>query len=103
MLNIKKGDQVKILAGKDRGKTGKVLVVDFKTSRATVEGRNVQIRHERPKKQGQKGQKIQLPAPMHISNLMLVCSSCGKPARIGIQKDDKGEKTRICKNCGKKV
>lgn len=103
MLHIKKGDQVKILAGKDRGKTGKVLAVDFKSGRATVEGHNIQVRHERPKKQGQKGQKIALPAPLNSSNLMLVCPACGKPSRVGAKVSDRGVKSRVCKQCGKEM
>lgn len=103
MLHIRKGDQVKILAGKDRGKTGKVLAVDFKSGRATVEGRNIQVRHERPKKAGQKGQKVALPAPLQASNLMLVCPSCGKSSRVGARVGDKGVKFRVCKLCGKDI
>lgn len=103
MFNIRKGDNVKILLGKDRGKTGKVLNVDPKTDRVTVEGRNIYVRHERPKKAGQKGQKIEFPRAMNASNLMLVCPHCGKPARIGHMIDEKGVKFRTCKRCGKKI
>lgn len=102
-MKLKKGDQVKILSGKDRGKTGKVLAVSQKSGRVTVEGRNLIIRHERPKKQGQKGQKIQVPMPLHPSNLALVCPHCGKPTRVGYAADDKGVKTRVCKKCKKRI
>lgn len=102
-MHIRKGDLVKILAGRDRGKTGKVLNMDLKTGRAVVEGRNIAVRHERPKKGGQKGQKVQVPVPMRVSKLMLVCPHCGKSARTLRQKDDKGLKTRVCKKCGKRI
>ena len=102
-MKLKKGDQAKVLSGKDRGKTGKVLAVSKKSGRVTVEGRNIVNRHERPKKQGQKGQKIQVPMPLHPSTLALVCPHCGKPARVGYALDDKGVKTRICKKCKKRI
>jgi large subunit ribosomal protein L24 len=100
---IKKGDKVKILAGKDKGKTGKVLQVFVDKERASIEGLNLLIKHMRPRQQGEKGQRIEFPAPMHISNLMLICPKCGKPARIGykIVKNEKGKnrKYRECKKC----
>src|SRR3989338_2308336 len=103
MFIVKKGDQVKILSGKDRAKTGKVLKVDSTTGRVTVEGLNLITRHERPKKQGQKGQKLQVPMPLDPSNLMAICPHCGKPARRSIATDDKGVKYRACKKCGKRI
>lgn len=103
MFNIKKGDQVKILVGKDRSKTGKVLAVHPAAGRATVEGRNMVFRHERPKKQGQKGQKIQVPMPVNLSDLMLVCPHCGKTGRLGRKTDESGVKLRVCKKCGKDI
>lgn len=103
MIHLHKGDQVKILSGKDRNKTGKVLAVSLKLEKATIEGRNIFTRHERAKKAGQKGQKVQFPRPIHVSNLMLVCPHCGKPARVGYATDDKGVKHRSCKNCKKRI
>ncbi len=103
MLHIKKGDLVKILSGKERGKTGKVLTMDEKSGRAVVEGRNLVTRHEKPKKSGQKGQKIQFPTGLKLSNLMLVCPHCGKSTRTGILVDEKGVKSRVCKKCKKRI
>ncbi|OGE76247.1 MAG: 50S ribosomal protein L24 [Candidatus Doudnabacteria bacterium RIFCSPHIGHO2_02_FULL_48_21] len=103
MFHIRKGDTVKILSGKDRSKTGKVLSVDAASGKAIIDGRNIMVRHERPKKAGQKGQKIQYPSPIFASNLALVCPSCGKAARVGFKQDDKGQKIRICKKCGKEI
>src|SRR3989344_1104860 len=103
MFHIRKGDTVKILSGKDRTKTGKVLGVNADSGKAIVEGRNIMVRHEKAKQAGKKGQKIQFPSPMNISNLSLVCPNCGKPARVGYKADDKGKKIRVCKKCGKGI
>ena len=100
---LRKGDTVKILRGKDRGKIGKVAFVYAKDAVATVEGANLFWRHERARKAGQKGQKIQLPRPLPVGNLMIVCPNCRKPTRIGHQTDDKGIKFRICKRCQKRI
>lgn len=102
-MNIRKGDTVKILAGRERGKTGKVLTVNSKSGRAVVEGRNITIRHERPRRSGEKGQKVQFPSPLHVSKLMVLCPHCGKATRGAHMIDDKNLKTRICKHCGKRI
>lgn len=100
---IKKGDKVKILAGKDQGKTGKVLQVFPKQNRISVEGLNLLIKHMRPRRQGEKGQRIEFPSPINASNLMVVCPKCNQPSRIGYKtvKSDKGtaKKYRECKKC----
>ena len=102
-MTIKKGDKVKILAGKDKNKTGKVLQVFKSKNRASIEGLNLLIKHLRPSREGEKGQRIEFPAPIEISNLILVCPNCGKPTRTGyrIPKDEKGKakKFRECKKC----
>ncbi|KKU90852.1 MAG: Ribosomal protein L24 [Candidatus Jorgensenbacteria bacterium GW2011_GWA1_48_11] len=97
-MKIKKGDNVKILTGKDRGKSGKVVNVDFKSNKATVEGLNIFKKHVRPKRQGEKGEVVQVFRPLAVSNLMIVCPACGKATRIGYAVD-KEKKTRICKKC----
>ena len=97
-MNLKKGDMVKILAGKNRGKTGKVILVDEKAAKATVEGMNVYKKHVRPKRQGEKGEMVELSRPIAISNLMLICSSCHKAARVGSRIEGK-VKVRFCKKC----
>ena len=105
-MNIKKGDKVTILAGKDKGKTGKVLQVFPERERVSVEGLNLLIKHMRPRREGEKGQRIEFPAPMNISNLMLVCPKCSKPTRVSykIVKGDKGDKKfRVCKKCDQVV
>lgn len=111
-MKIKKGDKVKILAGKDKGKTGKVLQVFPSKNKISIEGLNLLIKHMRPRRQGEKGQRIEFPAPMNISNVMLLCSKCNKPARVGYKtvKTEKTEtakaktkKYRVCKKCNQVV
>ena len=100
-MNIKKGDKIKMLSGKDRGKTGKVISVlggKEKAVRVVVEGLNKIKKNQRPKKQGQKGQIIEVERPVNISTVQLVCSSCGKPTRAA-HKIDGQNKVRICKKC----
>jgi large subunit ribosomal protein L24 len=99
-MKIKKGDQVEIIAGKDRGKRGKVMQVLPSESRVVVEGANLVKRHRKPRKEGEKGERIERPAPLHVSNVMLVCPETGKPTRIGYRIEG-GEKVRISKKSGK--
>jgi large subunit ribosomal protein L24 len=105
-MKIKKGDKVKILAGKDKGKTGKVLQIFQTGNKASIEGLNLLIKHMRPRKQGEKGQRIEFPAPMNLSNIILVCNKCDKPTRVAykyieIMKNEIKEKkkVRVCKKC----
>ena len=97
-MNIKKGDTVKILIGKDQGKVGKVIKVDLKSRKLIVEGANLYKKHMRPKRQGEKGEVVQLSRPMDVSNLMLVCPSCKQPTRIGFRFEE-NNKFRYCKKC----
>ena len=105
-MKIKKGDKVKVLAGKDKGKTGKVLQVFPKDARASVEGLNILIKHLRPQKRGEKGQRIEFPGLINISNLMLVCPKCGKDSRVSykiVEGDGKNKKFRLCKKCNETI
>lgn len=97
-MRIKKGDTVKILTGKDRGKTGKVIKVYPKNEKVTVEGLNIYKKHVRPKRQGEKGEIVQVVRPIHISNVALFCGNCGKAVRAGFRLEEK-QKVRYCKNC----
>jgi len=97
-MKIKKNDNVKILSGKDRNKTGKVLSVLPKKERILVEGLNLYKKHVRPKRQGEKGETISVPRSINVSNVMLICPACGKATRIG-SVVNKGVKSRICKRC----
>lgn len=105
-MKIKKGDKVKVLTGKDKGKTGKVLQVFIDRNKVSVEGLNLFIKHIRPRREGEKGQRVEFPSPMNISNLALICPKCGKTGRVGYQykeekrgEDVKKKKIRYCKKC----
>jgi large subunit ribosomal protein L24 len=99
-LHIKRNDQVFVLTGKDRGKTGKVLKVLPDAARAIVEGLNFQQKHTRPNPQKNiKGGILPKEASIHLSNLMVVCKRCNKRARVGISRVQDGRKVRVCKNC----
>ncbi len=95
---IKKGDNVHVIKGKDHGKTGRVLRVVPQKGKLVVEGLNMYKKHVRPKKQGQKGEIVSFSRSMDISNVMLVCTKCGKRTRVGyvVTADTK---TRMCKKC----
>ena len=101
-MKIRKGDNVKILSGKDRGKTGKVSRVMPEAGKALVEGLNLVKKHIRPRKQGEKGQRVSVPAAVDMSSLMLVCPKCSKPSRVGYKVTEKS-KFRICKKCGSEI
>jgi large subunit ribosomal protein L24 len=98
MTKIKKNDQVKIISGKDKGKTGKVLRVFPVEGKIIVEGLNLRKKHLRPRREGEKGQRIEIPGKLNASNVMLICPKCGKETRIG-QKLTEKNKLRICKKC----
>lgn len=103
-MKIKTGDQVKILSGKDKNKTGKVLQVFPKSRRASIEGLNLLIKHLRPRRRGEPGQRVEFPAPLALSKLMLVCSKCGRPTRVRYQftviEGQRRRKNRVCAKCG---
>jgi large subunit ribosomal protein L24 len=97
-MKIKKGDTVVITKGKDRGKSGKVSLVNPGNNKVVILGFNQVKKTVRPKKQGDKGQIISVARPIDISNVMIMCPSCGKPTRIGF--DIAGDKKkRVCKKC----
>ena len=98
-MKIKTGDQVIVLSGKDKGKTGKVLRADPKGQKVIVEGVNVATKHQRPRKQGEEGGIIKIETPIYASKLQVVCPKCGKATRVG-HKIENGTKSRVCKKCG---
>ncbi len=103
-MKIKRNDNVKIIAGKDKGKSGKVLQVFAATNRASIEGINLMIKHLRPRRQGEKGQRVEFAAPMNLSNVMLICPKCNQPTRIRHllikgENNQKGSKVRVCLKC----
>ena len=94
---------MQIRVGKDNGKSGKVLKVYPSNEAVLVEGLNTVKKHRRPRKQGEKGEIVTLARPLNISKVMLICPSCGKPARVGFRveqaKGGKAKKSRYCKSC----
>ncbi len=98
-MKIIKGDNVLVIAGKDKGRTGKIMKSYPKDSMVLVEGINLKKKHVRPKKEGEKGQVISLATPLNISNIKIICPKCGKAARIGYRVEKDGKKVRICKKC----
>lgn len=101
-MKIKKGDQVEIMAGKDAGKRGAVLSTFPDVQKVMVQGVNIIKRHIRARGDGTKGQRIEKEAPIHISNVMLVCPHTSTPTRVGY-KIEGGEKVRISKKSGKVI
>lgn len=98
-LRIKKGDRVLLTAGKDKGKSGKVLKVFPSRNRLLIEGLNQVKCHTRPSQKAQRGGIVEQEAPLHISKAILVCPSCNKPTRIGVDFLKDGIKVRICRKC----
>jgi len=98
-MKIKSGDTVLIIKGKDRGKKSKVLKSFPKESKILIEGANLKKKHQRPKREGEKGTVVEVAASLPSSSVKLVCPKCGKPARIGYRSENK-MKYRICKKCG---
>lgn len=101
-MKIKNGDTILVISGKDRGKKGKVIKVLPKENRIVVEGVNLRKKHTRPKREGEKGQIVEIAASLNVSNVKLVCQKCKKPTRVGYRVVEKN-KFRICKKCNQEV
>lgn len=97
-MKIIKGDNVKVLAGKDRGKTGVVSAAFPMTGKIAVEGVNKFKKNAKPKRQGEKGQLVEVSRPMLASKVMLICPSCKEPTRVG-GRTEGSRKVRYCKKC----
>ncbi len=103
MAKIRKDDLVVVLAGKDRGKRGKVLSINPGKSRVVVEKVHVIKRHTKPSNKNQEGGILEYEAPIELSNVMVVCGACGAPTRTGARLLADGGKMRVCKRCGESV
>ncbi len=101
-MKIKKGDTVLIISGKDKGKKAKVLESFPEQNKVLIEGINLVRRHRKPRREKEKGQIVELPKPIDLSNVKLVCPKCGQPTRVGYRLTDKG-KYRICKKCHQEI
>jgi large subunit ribosomal protein L24 len=98
-MKIKKGDNVIIRAGKDRGRKGKIIRALPQEAKVVVEGINMRKKHVRPKRSGEKGQIIELPTPVAVSAVQVICGKCQKAVRVGYAITG-GKKSRVCKKCG---
>ena len=102
-MKIRKGDTVLVIAGKDRGKKGKVRFAYPKDERLLVEGINIRKRHTRARGRARQAGIIELETPIHVSNVMLVCSKCNHPTRIGFRFLGDGRKVRLCRSCSEVI
>lgn len=103
MQRIKKGDTVEVIAGKDIGARGEVLRVLPKENRVVVAQVNIAKKHQRPMQAGRQQIQpgiIEFEAPLHMSNVMLVCTQCDKRTRVGFRVNEDGTKVRVCRSCG---
>lgn len=99
MIKIIKNDTVKVIGGNNKGKIGKVLKVYPKTNRIIVEKVQLVKRHQKPRSQQDPGGIIEKEAPIHVSNVLLICPKCSKPTRTGVGLLSDGKKVRVCKSC----
>ncbi|MCH4072412.1 50S ribosomal protein L24 [Pseudoramibacter sp.] len=99
-LHVKTGDNVQVISGKDLGKTGKVIAVDFEKGRVKVEGVNIQTKHKKATQAMQQGSIVKQEGFIDASNVLLFCEKCGKGVRTGIKVNEDGSKVRVCKKCG---
>ena len=98
-MNVKKGDTVVVLSGKDKGKQGKVQTTIPSESKVVVEGVNMVTCHTKPRRQGEEGGIVRREAALYASKVQVVCPKCGKPTRVAHKIAD-GKKSRVCKHCG---
>lgn len=98
MRKIRRGDEVLVIAGKNKGQRGKVRVNMVDEDRVLIEGVNIVIKHIRRGRARQAG-RVEVEAPMYVSKLMLVCPTCGQPTRVGIRAGADGKNARYCKKC----
>jgi len=101
-MKIHKDDQVLIISGKDKGRKGKVIEALPKEARIIIENINLRKKHVKPKKSGEKGQIVELPGPLNVSDVKIICPKCNKAARIGYKLENK-KKYRICKKCNQEI
>ncbi len=98
-MKLKKGDTIKVLIGKDKGRTGKIQRVIVKQNQVVIDGMNIYKKHMKPKGEGKPGGIVELARPYSASKVAVVCNACGKITRVGYQLNKTGEKLRICRKC----
>ena len=102
-MKIKKGDQVEVITGKDRGKRGAVTRVFPALDKVIVEGANIGKRHRKAKTAGEKGERVELAMPIHVSNVMLIDPKTSKPTRVRIKTAANGDKSRVAIKSGETI
>ncbi len=102
-MKIKKQDQVIVLSGRDRGQKGRVLRVLDEKKRVVVEGVRVTKKRIRPRKEGEKGQTVEVPQSLNVSNVALICPQCGEPTKVGYRGQGAKQKKRVCRKCQKTI
>lgn len=102
-MSVRKGDEVEVIAGKDKGKRGVIERVLPEENRVVVEGANIVKRHLRRQPNALQAGIVEMPAPLSRSNVMLICPNCGEPTRIGRTELPNGDHARVCKNCSEIV
>ncbi|MCI9063910.1 MAG: 50S ribosomal protein L24 [Clostridia bacterium] len=101
-MKLRKGDNVMVLSGNDKGKTGEILEIIPNTQKVVVKGVNIRKKHVKPRKAGEEGGIIASEYPIHSSKVNVVCPKCGKASKVGYVVEE-GKKERICKKCGAKL
>lgn len=99
-MHIRRDDTVEVISGDDKGVRARVLSVDVGRGRAIVEGVNRVFKHLRRSRKNPQGGRLEIEAPVELSNLLVVCPKCDKGVRVGKRKDDAGKKFRVCRKCG---
>ena len=102
-IHVRRGDTVGVIAGKERGKRGRVLRVIRESDRVVVEHLNMIKRHQRPTPKLRQGGIIEREGPLAVSNVLVVCARCDRPVRTGVRMLADGRKVRVCKRCGESV
>lgn len=102
-MHVKKGDNVKILCGKDKGKTGEIIRAIPQKQRVVVQGANMMKKAQRPTQQNPQGGILTIEAPLHVSNVMLICPNCKEATRTSKRVNEQGKKVRVCKKCNKDI
>lgn len=103
MRRIKRNDTVLVIAGRERGRQGTVRQILTDRGRVIIQGINIIKRHQKPRSIQQPGSIVEREAPIHISNVMLLCKSCNRPVRVGFRTRPDGVKVRVCKRCGQDI
>jgi len=99
-MHVRRDDLVEVIAGDDRGVRAKVLRIDPRKGRAIVEGVSRVYKHLKRSRKNIQGGRLEIEAPVHVSNLQVVCTKCDKPVRIGFRREADGRKHRVCRKCG---